>query len=628
MHGHSETVSSLRSLCLTALAALPLIATAETPSSEVLLSKLRKEHPRLLATSSDFQAIQHQIAEPGEAADWFKKIQSSADKILTQPVSEYVIPDGLRLLATSRRVKERTFTLGLVYRLTGDRKYADRLWKELDAAANFKDWNPRHFLDTAEMTNAFAIGYDWLYADWTPEQRKELHTAIVEKGLKAALPVYHKHTWWATVHYNWNQVCNGGIGMGALALLDEEPELTTEILKDGIESIPLAMQEFAPDGAWGEGPGYWGYATEYNVYFLAALRTALGDDFGLSKIPGFSKAGEFPPYFTSPTGQTFNYADAHPGFGGSAQLFWLARTFDSPGQAAFQMRYAAKHPEPLDLLWGAWWLPKHPAEAALPLDRYFRGPEVVTMRSAWGDPKALWLGLKGGSNKVNHGHLDLGSFVLDALGQRWASDLGGDNYNLPAYFGNQRWTYYRLRAEGHNTLVINPGEAPDQDPEAFARVERFTPNADRPFTVIDLSSAYHGAKKVERGIALLHRREALIQDEIAMEKPSEVWWFLHTPATIEISADGASATLHQGQANLKARIVSPAGAKFESRKAEPLPSSPHPKAQEEKGESNAKFSVLAIHLQNMTQGNVQVLLTPDDGKPASSISQEPLAAWK
>lgn len=622
-------MSILRPLLISALACLPLFApAAESPTPETLLAKLHKEHPRLMATAVDFTAIQHQISEPGEAADWFKRIRSSADKIITQAPSEYVIPDGLRLLATSRRVKERAQILGLVFRLTGDRKYADRLWKELDAAAHFKDWNPRHFLDTAEMTNAFAISYDWLYSDWTPEQRAELHAAIVEKGLKPALAIYQKHTWWTVAHHNWNQVCNGGIGLGALAILDEESELAGEILHDGIESIPLAMHEFAPDGAWGEGPGYWGYATEYNVYFLSALQTALGDDFGLAKIPGFSKTGTFPPYFTGPTGATFNYADAHPGFNGAPQLFWLARTFDSPGQAAFQMRYASQRTGPLDLLWGAWWLPKHPAEAALPLDACFHGPEVVSMRSAWGDPKALWVGFKGGSNKVNHGHLDLGSFVLDAVGHRWAEDLGSDDYNMPGYFGTARWTYYRCRAESHNTLVINPGSEPDQNPAAFARMERFASNPEKPFAIVDLTEAYRGAKKVERGIALLHRREVLVQDEIAMEKPADVWWFLHSPAAIEVAGDGNTATLKQGKDVLKAQILGSAGAKFEVRKAEPLPDSPHPAAQAEKGGSNAKTSVLAIHLQNIGEAKLRVLLTPDDGKPASVVDEEALNAWK
>ena len=53
------------------------------------------------------------------------------------------------------------------------------------------------------------------------------------------------------------------------------------------------MASFAPDGGWPEGPGYWDYATQYNVFYLAALETALGTDFGLDKTPGFADTGNF-----------------------------------------------------------------------------------------------------------------------------------------------------------------------------------------------------------------------------------------------------------------------------------------------------------------------------------------------
>ena len=66
---------------------------------------------------------------------------------------------------------------------------------------------------------------------------------------------------------------------------------------------------------------------------------------------------------------------------------------------------------------------------------------------------------KGGNNQADHAHLDLGSFVLDMNGVRWASELGRDNYDLPGYFdlseGGGRWKYFRLNTHSHNTLVFN-----------------------------------------------------------------------------------------------------------------------------------------------------------------------------
>ena len=55
--------------------------------------------------------------------------------MLSQAPSKYEIPDGLRLLSTSRRVLNRIQSLGLVYQVERDKRMAERAWKELEAAA-------------------------------------------------------------------------------------------------------------------------------------------------------------------------------------------------------------------------------------------------------------------------------------------------------------------------------------------------------------------------------------------------------------------------------------------------------------------------------------------------------------
>ncbi len=633
---HASTVARfvLAGFCL-ALAAPPQSlyaaesgpAAVPIPPADAILARLRPQHPRLLASAADFAALRERIPQDQQLQAWQKVVVGEGQALLSAPPSRYEIPDGLRLLATSRRVLDRVTRLAMLYRLNGDRHYADRAWQELDAAANFKDWNPRHFLDTAEMTAAFAIGYDWLYDYWTPSQRETLRRAMVEKGLKPALEVSDgkiRNGWWSKVRHNWNQVCNGGISLGALALADVEPELSGRFLHSALQSIQLAMAEYAPDGAWAEGPGYWAYATTYNVLFLAALQTALGTDFGLAKMPGFSEAGAFPIYASGPTGLSFSYADAHAGIVRAPVLFWLAREFNHPDYARYQRRVA--HGDPLDLLW----YDARLANAAVPpppLDKYFRHSEIVTMRSAWEDPNALFVGLKAGDNKANHSHLDLGSFVLDALGQRWAVDLGSDDYNMPGYFGANRWTYYRLRAEGHNTLVLNPGKGPDQDPKAVAPIERFESEAGKTIAIVDLSAAYGGAgRKIERGIAMLERRSVLVQDEISSPQPAEVWWFLHTPAEVELQPDAAGAVLRLGKQKLTAMIVSPKTARFEILPAAPLPGSPNPGMQAKE----SRIRKLAVHLQDVTALRLAVLLTPvtEDGAPSAAPPHvTPLARW-
>lgn len=529
------------------------------PDRASVLRNLRAEHPRLLATEADFEKVQSQCKSDERAKRLLERLDEQATKLLSAPPVQYEIPDGKRLLSVSRRAKDRLLLLGCMYRLTGDRRFADRAWTELEAVVKFKDWNPSHFLDTAEMTFAVAIGYDWLYDAWTDERRAILREAIVRKGLQPGLDVYRKKQWWSKARHNWNQVCNGGMAIGALAIGDAEPELAAEILHSALHSLPLAMREFRPDGGWGEGPGYWRYATEYNVYLLAALGTAVGGDFGLSRMPGFSRTGDFPIQMTGPTGATFNFADAHEGWGGAAQLLWLAGRFERPAYAAAQLVHAEARPTALDLLWGASWLSRGDEEDALPLAARFTGVEVVALRSAWNDPNAVFVAFKGGDNRVNHGHLDLGSFVLDALGQRWALDLGPDDYNLPGYFGRQRWTYFRNNTQSHNTVVIG---GDNQSASAQAKIVRFAPRESWMGAVVDLTVAWPQTRRCQRGVALVDRRIVLVQDEIEADKPVETAWQMLTNAQVQI--DGASAILSKGGRRLQATLHSPAGARWES----------------------------------------------------------------
>jgi hypothetical protein len=595
------------------------------PPPEEILQRLRREHPRLLARTHDFTALKERTATTPELGRWLRRLQQRAERILAEAPSRYEIPDGLRLLSTSRRVLDRVYTLALLHRLGGDEQYAERAWRELHDAAGFPDWNPEHFLDTAEMTHAFAVGYDWLYQVWNEEQRSELSMAIVEKGLKPALECYRgtaSFGRWVKAPHNWNLVCNGGIGMGALAVAEEHSDLAREILHAALQSLPLAMDRFAPDGGWEEGPGYWRYATFYTVVFLAALETALGTDFGLSESPGFSETGAFPIYLTGPIGRTFNFSDGSDETIRAPQMFWLARRFQQPAYAVYRRRVAA--PRTLDLLW---FDPRGEEARGAPLDRYFRAVGVATFRSAWDDPSALFVGFKAGHNKVNHSHLDLGTFVLDALASRWAVDLGADDYNLPGYWGKQRWTYYRMRAEGHNTLALNPGTGPDQDPVAAARILRFESEPEQAFAIADLTPAYaEHVHKVWRGLRLYQRRHVLVQDEIEVEQPAEVWWFMHTPAAVQVSDDGQSATLVQGEARLSAHILSPSAARFMVMDAAPLPTSPQPEGQAK----NEGVTKLAIHVTDATDLRLAVLLVPlreGGAVPAWFPEVTPLARW-
>ncbi len=198
-------------------------------------------------------------------------------------------------------------------------------------------------------------------------------------------------------------------------------------------------------------------------------------------------------------------------------------------------------------------------------------------------------------------------------GYRWALDPGSDNYDLPGYFAQDRWTYYRLRTEGHNTLTLDDQ---NQNVAGKAPIVAFHSEKDRAFAVADLSDAYRGkATRVQRGVAILRRQMVLVQDEIAAAEPVAVAWNLHTPAKIELHADGA--TLTQDKAVLRLRVLAPQGVKFEVRES----SGPPPQAQ------SPQVHNLVIRLpQKVQETRIVVLFSPGEA-PAAAPGIEPLEAW-
>ncbi|MBL8991920.1 MAG: heparinase II/III family protein, partial [Spirochaetia bacterium] len=515
------------------------------------------------------------------------------------------------------------------------------LWKELQNAADFPDWDAPHFLGTAEMTYAFALAYDWLHAAWTPEERKILKTSIKEKGLEWGLKYYQNKMTdtfnWAKTGNNWNQVCNGAMGIGSLAIADEEPELAGAILKEGLARLPKAMADYGPDGAWFEGPMYLAYAMRYNAAFIASLESALGTDFGLSQIPGFQNTGRFITAMAGPSGAPFNFADAGLSVVLMPELFWLAAKFNQGDLAYYQETWTQKEfaegrqrfaeaagKTPLSLLWYKGKVDSFDA----PFDFYFRNAEVASIRSSWSDPNALFVAFKAGETGESHGHLDLGTFVLEKNGVRWAADLGPDSYNLPGYNAgfkdkdSKRWRYYRTATEGQNTLVIKAGENANQNIGVKAKIDRFGSGSSFSFGIIDLSAAYTpNASSVKRGIAMWERRQVLIQDEIAAGSKVDIYWIMQTPASVELSGNKKTAILQKDGKECAVEILSPAEGSFEVWDAQPKLNEPL----SEGNNKNEDKKRLVIHLKE--SATTLAVIFKDKGDQKSPKLQA-LSTWE
>ncbi len=560
-------------MALTRRAALAVPAFAILPAcaqGSALLATLRPGHPRLLTTPEQLATLPARLEAEETGRRWRAALLRDADGLLSRPVVERRF-EARRpvLLPTSREILRRTEALGVAFLLTADPRYAARLAGEMRAAAAYPDWNPSHFLDVAEMTTAFALALDWCHAAWSEADRAMARDAIIAKGLRPGLDGFRGRAFWTRVTHNWALVCMGGLVCGALAVAEDAPMLAAEILTLALPAARPALASYAPDGAWDEGVAYWDYATQYAVFLLAALDTALGADQGLSALPGLAEAGQFRLHQEGPTGRVFNFADGGETVRNTPALMWLARRYQTPANAWLIGRAPAVTGTGL-----LWYQPggQSPAALGLPLDARFRHVEVASLRGAWGDRAASWIAFKGGDNAANHGNLDLGTFVMEAGGERFAIDLGADDYALPGYFSTaRRFTYYRNATAGQNTLLV---DGVDQPVTARAAITSFRSTPGFAAAVVDLSAGYPALGTARRGIALLDRRVMVVADEVTGSAGRRLRWQMHTRATVELA--GGAAVLRQGAAVLHARILEPAGATFTlDSAARPPPENPN-----------------------------------------------------
>jgi hypothetical protein len=531
-------------------------------------------HPRLLATREQLASLPQSVGKDPLRKELADAIVQEATALCDVPPIERKL-QGRRLLSVSRLCVQRVLTLATAYHLTHDTRYADRCRKEMLAAARFSDWNPSHFLDVGEMTFALAIGYDWLYDQLDDASRKEIRAAIVEKSLK--LPFETKYRAWVHARNNWGQVCHGGLTAGALAVMEDEPDLAARTVHNALENVVISMAAYAPHGSFPEGPGYWTYGTTYNVLLISALESALGSDFGLSLAPGFSETGAYPAMVYGPSGQFFNYADGHAGRGPEPILFWFAARYHRPGWLAGEREMWNSRSSkqgaasllrsnafmPFALLWMVDDAKSDKVE--LPLSWSVGGSVPISVhRSSWTDPHATFVGVKAGSPSASHGHMDIGSFVLDSDGVRWATDLGAEDYygiesrKMDLWNTKQnadRWKIFRLNNLGHNTLVIDDQL---QTTSGNCKIVGFSDDPAKSYSIVDMTPVYQSqADSVQRGIALLPSGEVLIQDQLTGLRPgSRVRWGIITTGEPEDLSTNPLVLRQHGE-KLKLTLVAP-----------------------------------------------------------------------
>ena len=554
--------------------------------NEVSANLRLHDHPRLFLYDEDLENVRNSVNSNTLVAEVHRQLISKANMILEQSTNKKRM-EGRRMLAVSTDNLNRIFILSYAYRMTEDSRYSDRAREEMLEAASFDDWNPSHILDTGEMTLALVIGYDWLYNKLSADDRRTIARAITSKGLDPSENDAYNRSFIQQDH-NINQVCNASFGIAAIALWENDKRRAARILSRSIQHVRMPMRNYAPDGAYAEGPGYWEYGTSFNVAFIAALEKALSTDYGLSETPGFLASARFYACMITPSGNTFNYGD-----GGSPpllppSLIWFhGKTHDSSLLAhalslypqhgtTIRRQWRNGRFAPLIPVWAAGMdNMEKPAEELSSLDCFRGDQSVCVMRSSRTDPDGAYVGVKLGTPSYAHAHMDVGSFIYEYQGVRWALDPGSETYNTFEQRGidfwnyrqdSPRWRIYRHDNLHHNTLSFGQQL---QIVSGKVLIGDTTDSPLRKTVAADLTPVYAGqVKSLRRTVSLEDGKFCRVVDEIHTDGSTVLSWNMMTAATVERISD-TTLKLSSGQRQLFLKASGIRGASWTFSEAKP-----------------------------------------------------------
>ena len=550
----------------------------------------------IIGTDADFNKIRSLYNSDASFTALCNKVIGQADTYLAKDPPEYAKPDGLRL-SSAYTTQDALENIAFAYKLTGDVKYAEGAKVYLDNAMAYTDWNNiAHYLDTSALMHGFAIAYDWCrdyFEENYPGYLAQLRAAVKTFGLERAEELYTGTTYeWHRFTHNINIVNNSGVIMAALICSEDSSlrEYSAQIIAYALKSLSGALVAYSPDGAFAEGIGYWNYAGRNLASSTSSLVATTGKDFGCVSYDGMDRTLLYAEAMTGSTGITVNIHDGgsynEQSFANMPTVSFFADYFDESAIKENRLNKLVDYKlgiEPYEIIWLSRTTDES-EDTVVSGDLCFNSMSTASMCKDKSDMSSSYVMAHGGANSVPHGQLDIGNFIFESLGERWAIDLGKDDYNLDGYFEQaKRFNYYRNRAEAHNTLVMNisSGNYYDQPYEAEGKITDFISETDMAYTELDMTEAYADyVTSAIRRFKLDKLTGALtVTDNISFKSATELHWFMSTDAEVTLSTDKKSAMLKKNGKQLLVEIESDGDEIIELWAAEPYSSSPNPEGQ-------------------------------------------------
>jgi hypothetical protein len=275
---------------------------------------------------------------------------------------------------------------------------------------------------------------------------------------------------------------------------------------------------------------------------------------------------------TGPQKLSFNYADNGVNGGFNPSMFWFASKsgktsllWEERGYIGNDRVRGRERLLPAVMIWGG-----NIRISAIqpPAETFWVGQgamPVALMRTSWTNPNAIFVGFKAGSPSVNHAHMDVGSFVMDADGVRWAMDFGAQDYNSLEQRGidlwsmrqnSQRWDVFRYNNLVHNTLTI---DGKYQLVSGKSNIDTYSSTPDFMNGVSNLSKIVEGQlAEWTRGVAIVNKQYVVVRDEVkATGQEATIQWRLLTSADARITGQN-SIELRKDGKRLRIEVAEPA----------------------------------------------------------------------
>ena len=602
------------------------------------------QHPRLYHNSADFAKMKEKY-ESNEDPIFTKKITSyiqEAGKYTEDNLAQYLWNDSMRT-SIAGNLTNRFVAWGYAYNITGDRKYAEMGFKQFEKLATFPDLNTSHVIDTGNALTGIALGYDWLYNGFTPEQREfalgvlRYYLEVLGDALYGRLTSASQGAVeWRSVKImnNYNGIVNAGITLAAIATLEYDPDSAFRYIKDSMRSIEYSIQMFPPGGAWMEGLSYLNYVMQSFVPWAANVEKNFGQSYNVMDGQGMDGILDFMVALCGPAGTN------QMGDGGTMttysleSFFYLSQRYNNP--VGSFMRWDDLHNGTAsasfyDIAFYDFDAGKQDKTVfeSLPKMQVVDGMEVFSLRDNYvKDECDMYFSAHFGTSSGYHQHWDCGTFVLDFNGTRWAYDLGNDSYSLQNELGYPGYAIFRKRVEAHNILVLNPS-AYGKDFEVargnFAPIIDAQSNEYGGYVYANMDTIYAEAPKMTLGYYIDDNMNSVtMRNEFTLKEDYDCVWGLITKGTIEIDGNRAYVTQNGGSIMLEA-VCSGTNVRWvDNGNPKPLPTSPQVPEQNK----NVENTQLQLMFDGKKGDNKLIIKISPMSVPTKPIEDITFSEWK